>query len=348
MRKQLFLRFFRDRFRWLFFAVLQTTLVFFLLYLLTNFTQENGDLLQENLGYALLISGIVFLLFLIWDWIRWHPFIKELNRWDQQEKTGSLKELSDGGTLEQILFGQTVQRMKQQVDAQRENFYEQYRQHLDFMNLWVHQMKTPLSAVDLWAQGLRGKGIKTEGVEEEIEKLDEGLNLVLYMARLQDFSRDFHIRSIDLLQVIRDIINSRKKTFIRNRIFPKIEAEQGPWVVLTDEKWNRFVLEQIVQNALKYASQVKRDSSFLIICLKRSSSGIQLTIQDQGPGIPIEDLPRIFEPFFTGNNGRRFDNATGIGLYLVKQVLDQMEHRIEVHSEIDQGTMVMIHYPISS
>src|SRR5690606_21497774 len=101
----------------------------------------------------------------------------------------------------------------------------------------------------------------------------------------------------------------------------KIVAEKGEWIVLTDPKWHRFVLEQIIQNALKYTRQVKKESQLLLV-LKKQEHQIQLSIQDQGPGIPPEDLPRVFDPFFTGQNGRRFEEATGMGLYLAKKVCD--------------------------
>ena len=125
----------------------------------------------------------------------------------------------------------------------------------------------------------------------------------------------------------------------------------GCWLVLTDEKWNAFAIDQVVANALEYASQAGKPHQRLKFCLSRRPPGagapaIRLTIADEGPGIPPQDLPRIFEPFFTGENGRRYADATGIGLYLVKQVLDRLGHQIAVHSVEGQGTAVTLTYPV--
>lgn len=111
-----------------------------------------------------------------------------------------------------------------------------------------------------------------------------------------------HIRRGDLLESIRRVINNRKKQFIRLSIFPEIEAAGDDWSVLTDEKWNGFVIDQLIANALKYASQTGPPIQWLTFRLERGNQAVALSISDQGPGIPAQDLPRVFEPFFTGEN----------------------------------------------
>lgn len=67
-----------------------------------------------------------------------------------------------------------------------------------------------------------------------------------------------------------------------------------------------------------------------------------LEVRDEGVGIPPGDLPRVFDPYFTGVNGRSFQESTGMGLYLVKQICGKLEHEVEITSEVGKGTAVRI------
>ena len=103
--------------------------------------------------------------------------------------------------------------------------------------------------------------------------------------------------------------------------------------MLTDEKWLVFVIEQILSNGLKYT---KKGS--ISIYMEEDA----LVIRDTGIGISPEDLPRVFEKGFTGYNGRRDKKSTGIGLYLCKSILDRLGHKIEIRSQVGQGTSVYL------
>ena len=92
-------------------------------------------------------------------------------------------------------------------------------------------------------------------------------------------------------------------------------------------------MKQLISNALKYTKQ-----GSINITLNNK----QLIIEDTGIGIVPEDLPRIFERGYTGYNGRKDKKATGLGLYLTKQILTPLNHNIEVSSKKGEGTRVSI------
>ena len=100
-------------------------------------------------------------------------------------------------------------------------------------------------------------------------------------------------------------------------------------MVLTDEKWLSFVLEQLLSNALKYTP-----GGEISIFWQEPDT---LVIRDTGIGIAPEDLPRIFEKGFTGYNGRSDKKASGIGLYLCKRVCDRLGHGISIASARERG-----------
>lgn len=105
-------------------------------------------------------------------------------------------------------------------------------------------------------------------------------------------------------------------------------------MVLTDEKWLSFVIEQVISNALKYTN----NGSISIYLTEHK----ELIIRDTGIGISQEDLSRVFDNGFTGYNGRVDKKATGIGLYLCKKTTEALNHGLRIESEINKGTKVII------
>jgi two-component system, OmpR family, sensor histidine kinase YxdK len=211
-----------------------------------------------------------------------------------------------------------------------------------FINQWAHQMKTPLSVIDLLLQNydIKSKSDREfiNNMREELERLQHGLELMLYSERIKQFTHDFRIKRVSLQLMVHDVVQHYRRAFIRNRIYPTVDIAQSIFVE-TDEKWFRFALSQIVTNAIKYS---KGENKKIIISAVQQQHQVALTIEDFGVGIPKQDIGRVFEPFFTGINGRRFAESTGMGLYLVKQIFDRLGHGITISSEEGQGTKVTI------
>lgn len=353
MNIRLFAQFLRDRIGLIAAFLIQTGLLLTLTALVLRGTDVPAPAVRTNSVYALLLSLAVIGVYIVADFIRWWPFARRVGQLLQEETDpAGLLTLPPGGNADQRLAHALLDKFHRLATDELLRSEAARRRHLDFINLWVHQMKTPVAAINVIAQqaeaGMAETGADAadalRSIEEETAKLTEGLELVLNMARLEDFALDFHIVSLDLLQAVREAVNARKKEFIRLGIFPEIEATEQSYVVLTDVKWHRFVLDQVIANALKYGSQGGKPGQRLRFQLARHDGVTTLSIADEGPGIPPEDLPRVFDAFFTGQNGRRFANATGIGLFLVRQVVDKLGHRISMQSEVGRGTTVTLSY----
>ena len=210
-------------------------------------------------------------------------------------------------------------------------------EHFIFMDRWIHQMKTPLSVIELMAQDLDEPD--SSDMREETDRIKSGLNTVLYMGRLRTMSRDFHVKLVDLKSMINEVNKENKRFFIRNHVYPQVEVDSEGLAVETDDKWLHFMITQLVQNAVKYSA--KKSEQILLKVYKRNAQTI-LEIEDFGIGIPQSDMKRIFDPFFTGENGRKYRESTGVGLYLVKEVAQYLGHRIEVDSEVGKGSVFRI------
>lgn len=218
-----------------------------------------------------------------------------------------------------------------------EEYNKVYNNHLIFVNHWVHQMKTPLSVIQL--QLYQHEGEETvESIRDEVGKLNKGLNLAMYFARLSSFEKDFVVEKISLHQLVMDKINEEKKLFIKNKIMPKVEIDKSI-IVHSDVKWLKFILEQVATNGVKYSKNKGKHLTFRAV---ESDKYIKLDIIDQGVGIPKKDIKRVFDLFFTGHNGRKFGESTGMGLYIVKTVCDYLHHEVEIESKVNEGTRVTI------
>ncbi len=208
--------------------------------------------------------------------------------------------------------------------------------HLQFINQWVHLMKTPVSVIQLMMQ--EKDHSMSEAIDSELDRLKKGLEMVLYSARLDAFERDIYVEKLDLYKLVRAVTSNQKRLFIRNRVYPKIVIEPS-LEVTSDEKWLSFVITQLTTNAVRYT--VKQGEQIVYRGRKVGHQTV-LEVADHGVGIPKSDLPRVFDSYFTGENGRNFQESTGMGLYLVKQICDKLGHQVEIKSTVNQGTMVRI------
>ena len=215
-------------------------------------------------------------------------------------------------------IGKNVSNMlNQQYNQYRLKIQEQnkiHNDHLTFINHWIHQMKTPVSVINLLLQEYEGEEVSSN-IQQELDKIDKGLNMAMYFARLDQFQKDFSVEKVNLYNDVIELVNKERRLFIKNRIIPKVELDKD-LVVYSDKKWLRFIIEQIIINGVKYS---KDYGKYLIIKNIENSEYIIINIIDEGIGIPKKDIKRVFEPFFTGKNGRKFGESTGMGLYIVKK-----------------------------
>ncbi len=212
-----------------------------------------------------------------------------------------------------------------------------YNDHLTFINQWVHQMKTPLSVIQLQMQEYEGEE-PVDSMKVEISKLNRGLNMAMYFARLDSFQKDFIVEKFSLYNLVMSKVNEEKQIFIKNRILPKVEINDSI-EVYSDVKWMKFVLEQLIVNGVKYSKDKGKE---LIIRAYDEGNAVKLSVIDKGVGIPKKDIKRVFEPFFTGENGRNFGESTGMGLHIVKRICDNLDHDIFIESKVSEGTAVSI------
>ncbi|MBG9368151.1 sensor histidine kinase [Streptococcus sp. NLN64] len=219
---------------------------------------------------------------------------------------------------------------KEKDDARQQLLsYKKREENLQaVVKLWSHQMKVPLAALSLMSQT---KKLDPQDVDNQLLRLDNYQANLLNYLKLSNQSSDFRFEEVEVRQIMVDLVKKYRTHFLHKQIAVSIE---GKCKLKSDRKWLSFALSQILDNAIKYS----QEGGSVQIQLDKG-----VRISDQGIGILPEDIPRLFDQGFTGFNGREHQKASGFGLYLAKRVLDQLELDIEVRSQVDEGTQVVVY-----
>jgi len=204
----------------------------------------------------------------------------------------------------------------------------------------IHSMKTATSISGLACEKLSETVNETALTDVMIEnkKLTTSLEQALNILRMDAFVNDYHPEKSALCEIVTDAINDYKRDFIYNGIYPRLT---GVATVYTDHKWCRFLIGQFITNGIKYSPK----GSQLHFNLDQQAQRTRLQIIDHGIGIPASDLPRIFDLFYTGVNGKTVKSATGIGLFMSKTVADNLKIALEISSTVGSGTTVTLTFP---
>lgn len=215
---------------------------------------------------------------------------------------------------------------------------EEYKEYIE---LWIHEIKTPIAVSKMIVENNPSE--VTKNINEEIEKVEYFVEQALFYARSNNVEKDYIIKPVNLQKIINPVILKNKRSFISKRI--KVNIHDVDRNVYSDSKWMVFILNQIIINSIKYS---KKDKAEIEIFSEEYKDNIILYIKDNGIGIESDNLPRVFEKGFTGENGRKINKSTGIGLYLCKKLCDKLGQSIEINSVLNMETVVKIYFPKNS
>lgn len=260
-----------------------------------------------------------------------------------------MQTLSDTEDALEEVYMDALEQLQNKRQEEKGAYRNQQREMEEYYALWVHQIKTPISAMRLLLQREEQKQTdpdETAGMEksvlydmqQELFWINQYINMALQYQRMNSGMNDLVLEMVSADQVVRTAIRRFAPIMIRKKI--AIHYEECREMVLSDEKWLGFVVEQILSNAIKYSGENRAVT--IQINRNEADNTCELVISDQGIGIRKEDLPRIFEKGYTGYNGRADKTSTGIGLYLCREITKKLGHGIMITSEIGKGTDVTI------
>lgn len=218
----------------------------------------------------------------------------------------------------------------------RNDFLAKEKELQEYFLIWIHQIKTPITAGKLICDGdIENENIKN--IKKELIYIEDYTNMALSYLKMSNHNTDMDISLVNLDDIIRPLIKKYAILFISNNI--KLEYEKLNVKVITDSKWCMVVIEQLLSNAIKYTKNG-------IVSISFNKKENYLEIKDNGIGIKDSDLPKIFDKGYSGFNGRQNQKSTGIGLFLVKQILDKLGQKVKLESKLGEGTSVKVYFNI--
>ena len=287
------------------------------------------DLEIEAIYYSIMLCTFIGLIYICINFINYYKKHIQLYKL-QNEISISLENLPSPKTLMEEDYTNLILNLNKEYKTYISKSDIAKSDMIDYYTMWVHQIKTPISALKLLIQTSESE--ISSDLSSELFKIEQYVEMVLSYIRLGSNKNDFVLKEYDLDNIIRQAVRKYAPLFIRKKI--SLDFQPTNYKVLTDEKWLVFVIEQLLSNAIKYTNKGK----ISIYSLENK----KLVIEDTGIGISKEDIPRIFDKGFTGYNGRTDKKATGLGLYLCKNILDKLSHKISIESEVGVKTKVII------
>ncbi len=310
---------------------LKKTYPIYLLYFLFIFCIVTVFIICQTLVdliiYMLSLYFSIILLYFLLDYRKYkqhHQYLIYLK--DNPELFDNLPQES---YLEEKTYQEMLQILQKKIFQLKQENQQKYNNTIDYYTKWVHQIKTPIAGLKLIIQN----DYPDEKMLVELLKIEQYVNMALQYIRLDHIHHDLSFQKISLDYLVSQEIKKQSLFFFEKDI--KVDYQIKDIQILTDEKWSAFVIEQILSNALKYTQQGS---------IKFYNDHEKLYIQDSGIGIKESDLPRVFERGFTGFQGRNDKKASGLGLYLCKNIFDKLGHLISIESTIGKGTTVCLDF----
>lgn len=304
------------------------------------FFDNTLKIIIENIIYLNVLILVIFLIFLLQQFFKKKKQLDMISDILAKQQENIINSLNEPLSNEQKRYFMLLRKLDTEYCDKLNGFNVEKKDFSDFINYWVHEIKTPIAASKLILENeTKSKEEILDIIEDKIMSIENYVEQALYYLLADNFSKDYFIGEINIGQFINNIIKKNAKLFIAKKI--KIELENLDFTINSDIKWLNFIVEQIILNALKYTD----NNGTIKIYGYADDKERCIVIEDNGIGIKQEDIKRVFNKGFTGYNGRQNLKATGIGLYLSKKLTEKLGHDISIESIYSEYTKVTIHFP---
>jgi len=306
---------------------------------------------------CLLILLCWFLILMVWTAYEYRKRKRYFSRMEavlgQVDKRFLLGELMPhSARLEDKIYRDMIRRSNRSVIEKIHAAEEAKKDYREYIESLVHEIKAPLTSISLMCENHKndficanlyeGTGEIIRNISKETMKIENDVDRALYYARSDEVYKDYFIQETDLEEMAAEVVGRNKYYFIQNGIQVEMDCKDH---VYTDRKWISFILNQILQNSMKYRREAEAK---VRIFTEKGEKGVSMIVEDNGIGIKEIELPRIFEKNFTGTNGRDHERSTGMGLYLCKKLCTKLGIGIRAESEEGIFTKIILEFPVSA
>ena len=319
------------------------TILLFLIFFIIIISFFIAFKVSLELIIGFIVTYIIFsLILLIYNFYRkkyfYDKFLTNLERLDQ--KYLILELLKKPKFYEGEILYETLYEIDKSMTENVNEYKQSVNDFKDFIELWIHEVKIPLSSLSLIVHN--NKSLKTPKIMEQLNHIEDYTEQILYYVRSENSEKDYLIKECLLDDIVKNVALKNKDNFLYNNTsFIVSDLDK---TVLTDSKWLEFIINQIVNNSLKY----KGENPYIKITAMENKDEVKLIIFDNGKGISKNDLPRVFDKSFTGENGREGSISTGMGLYICYNLCQKLGHDIKIESVKNKFTKVTITFAKNS
>lgn len=306
-------------------------------------------LMAYNVGmfikiYIPLIIMVLYVVSIVIEYFKKKKFYDNLsNMLEELEEKYLITEIIN---TPNFLEGKILKNALETIDKSMLENVNKYKymteDYKEYIELWIHEIKIPIAASKMVIEN--NKNEVTKSIDEELDKVENYIEQALFYARSNTVEKDYYIRKVVLKEIVNESIKKNKSSLIQEKI--SINIHNLDIEVNTDNKWIVFILNQIIQNSIKYR---KKEKSIIEIYANQGKENVILYIKDNGIGIKQGEITRVFEKGFTGTNGRLSNKkSTGIGLYLCKKLCNKLGIGLELNSVQNESTEVKLVFPKGS
>lgn len=295
---------------------------------------QMGHVLILLMAWSLIAVGYLHVTF----YVRNKHFSALLSQLEQLDQKYLISEvMDDPERAEDKIYNQILKAANKSMLEQVSQSRRERKEYKEYIEQWIHEVKTPISAMSLICENNRSEA--TRKLMAELEKMSHYTDQALYYARSENVEKDYLIKEVLLSDMLHTAVMENKQLLLQNQV--SLDMGNCAYGVYTDEKWVGFMLSQLIVNAVKYSKEEAR----ITFEAHAKQGQILLILRDNGIGISDSDLPRVFEKGFTGENGRMGRSSTGIGLFLCKRLCHKLGLDIAITSKLGEGTAVELYFP---
>lgn len=295
-----------------------------LIYLFTIVFEIPQYLVLSNVSFGLVLVIISIMI----SYQKVKKINKKYSKLDiDNDLAATIAKINYGSHDEDKIISDAVVKICNQYWMLYEQLKSSNQMEHEYINLWVHEIKMPLSNIKI---KLERSGDYRQ--LQEVEKIEDYISKVLYMKRITSMEHRYTLENIDVCRQINGVVKNYKSHIINKEIHIAINCDESN--LFTDEFWFKFIISQLISNSIKYQASK-------ITIIKEEN---KIIVNDNGLGIESKELKKIFDKFFVGTRTKDIYKSSGIGLYLVKQLCDDLNINIEVFSTGNDGTTFTLHF----
>lgn len=285
----------------------------------------------------ILLNIIIGLIILIYNYLRKRSFynllINNINKLDK--KYYILETIPPCNTYEEQIMESILYDINKSLIENIKLIENNIIDYKEFVEIWIHEVKIPISSLVLKCHNNKSK--YSNDILSIVKKIDNYIDEILYYIRSEDTEKNFIISEVNIKDIIKNVALKNKDDLLMNNI--EFNVYSNNIFINTDSKWLEYIINQIINNSIKYK---KNKNSIIKISTKEEDNKVFLEIYDNGIGIPKKDIKNVCNKSFTGTNGRNKIKSTGMGLYIVNNLIEKLGHKLVIESEENVYTKVIL------